>query len=172
MWAFCNSNEGLLFDNSSSSDDLVNITLISNHSLILMIRDLKTIFVSEINFVAKQTLATRILLTRSSWSVVSGGVSYFPNRSGRYLFQICVYISCPRSIHGFLGILKKCWHPWEELFKYFCHVSDFHILRVTVLNNEGVSFKPKFQFTHWLLDVENIITWLKKLPTFRLKWLI
>lgn len=65
MWAFCNSNEGLLFDNNSSSDDLVNITLISNHSLILMIRDLKTIFVSEINFVTKQTLATRILLTRS-----------------------------------------------------------------------------------------------------------
>lgn len=167
MWAFCNSNEGLLFDNSSSSDDLVNITLISNHSLILMIRDLKTIFVSEINFVTKQTLATCILLTRSPWSVVSWGVSYFPDRSGRYLFQICVYISCSWSIRGFLSILKKCWHPWEELFKYFCHVSHFQKLRVMVLNNEGVSFMPKFQFTHWLLDVENIITWLKKLPIFR-----
>lgn len=51
----------------------------------------------------------------------------------------------------------------RKLFKCTCSVSDFQKLKVIVLNYEGVSFEPKHQVTHWLLGIENIITWFIKL---------
>lgn len=46
-----------------------------------------------------------------------------------------------------------------------CQISKHWVI---ALNYEGVSFKPKFQFTHWLLDVENILPGLKSF--LRLGW--
>lgn len=120
------------------------MTLISNLSLILMIRDLKWFFfffnVWNKLFMTDYGGSFKSLFhLYSAWSFMSWGVRGF--------------IAFSSSLKNANILMER------ELFKCICicHISKREFLFCFVFNYEDVLFKPKHQFTHWLLGIIQLL---------------